>query len=334
MNIRPSADGTGTPVRAEPGVCWLAPAAMAGILAHARAAERVSPHPAFWVLSDLRVDLRPDLALPEPLPAFDAMLVAGNVGPGLSASLTWLARALDGRQGRRPVCVVPGNVEYRSGTPMAEALARGRELAADLGLVLLSDDAFRFGPAHGDGTVVVGATLWTDWQLGASSGRPPARVAARTAWEEAGRIELRRGRPLTPLDTLAMHARSRAFIEDALTSAAIGSLGLPPGPNACVDTALPGDAAVVVTCHAPTPRSLPVDWEGWHADPWLPASLASEAAAAMAAWGAPSLWVHGNVPAAADHRVAKTRVVANPRTGGRDHAMAAHAFDPTLVVTA
>lgn len=56
--------------------------------------------------------------------------------------------------------------------------------------------------------------------------------------------------------------------------------------------------------------------------------------AAMAAWGAPSLWVHGNVPAAADHRVAKTRVVANPRTGGRDHAMAAHAFDPTLVVTA
>jgi len=283
---------------------------MAGILAHARAAERVSPRPAFWVLSDLRVDLRPDLAFPEPLPAFDAMLVAGNVGPGLSASLIWLARALDGRQGRRPVCVVPGNVESRSGTPMAEALARGRELAADLGIVLLSDDAFRFGPAHGDGTVVVGATLWTDWQLG------------------------RRGRPLTPLDTLAMHARSRAFIEDALTSAAIGSLGLPPGPNACVDTALPGDAAVVVTCHAPTPRSLPVDWEGWHADPWLPASLASEAAAAMAAWGAPSLWVHGNVPAAAAHRGAKTRVVANPRTGGRGHAMAAHAFDPTLVVTA
>jgi hypothetical protein len=189
--------GRGTPVRAEPGVRWLAPAAMAGILAHARAAERVSPRPAFWVLSDLRVDLRPDLAFPEPLPAFDAMLVAGNVGPGLSASLIWLARALDGRQGRRPVCVVPGNVEYRSGTPMAEALARGRELAADLGIVLLSDDAFRFGPAHGDGTVVVGATLWTDWQLGASSGRPPARVAARTAWEEAG---AHRAPPRTPPD--------------------------------------------------------------------------------------------------------------------------------------
>ena len=298
------------------------------------ARERGRPRRAFWVLSDLRVDLRPDHALPDPLPDFDALLVAGNLGPGLGASLAWLARALDGRHGGRPVCVVPGNVEYRSGVPMAEALARGRDLAAELGLVLLSDDAFRFGPSHGDGTVVVGATLWTDWQLRASQEKPRARVVARTAWEEAGRIELRRGRSLTPLDSLAMHARSRAFIEDALTSVAFGALGFPPGRNACVDVARPGDEAVVLTCHAPTPRSLPVDWEGWHADGWVAAALASEAAAAMEAWGAPALWVHGNVPAAVDHRLGRTRVVANPRAAGRGHASAAPAFDPNRVVTA
>ena len=201
-------DAPTSPARTEPASRWLAPSLLAGLLAHGlpAARERGRPRRAFWVLSDLRVDLRPDHALPDPLPDFDALLVAGNLGPGLGASLAWLARALDGRHGGRPVCVVPGNVEYRSGVPMAEALARGRDLAAELGLVLLSDDAFRFGPSHGDGTVVVGATLWTDWQLRASQEKPRARVVARTAWEEAGRIELRRGRSLTPLDSLAANS--------------------------------------------------------------------------------------------------------------------------------
>jgi len=296
----------------------------------ARSAAR--PRRAFWVLSDLRLDLDPRVELPEPPGGYDAVLVAGNVAAGLTAALRALHGALGGRQRDRPVFVVPGPVEYRSDVPLVEALARGREVAAELGLVLLSDDAVRFGPPDGDGTVVIGATLWTDWALGASREAPSARVMARTAWKEAGRIFLRRGRALTPLDAIGMHARSRAYIEDALTSVAIRSVGLRGGPNACVDCALPGDVAVVLTCHAPTPRSLPADWDGWDADGWVPASLASEAGASMEAWGAPRLWVHGNVPRAADHVVGRTRVVANPRAGERGRDARRDTFDPGQVV--
>lgn len=314
--------------RAEAGCRWEAPGLLAGLVADSIAPCKGKATPSkFWIMSDLRLDQNPSLLLPAPT-EFDAILVAGNVAEGLEDSLRLLDRALGNRGGGRPVLLVPGPVEYRSEVPMVEALARGREMASRLGIILLSDESVRVGPTNGAGIVVIGATLWTDWELRSSPGRPKARVIARTAWEDTRRILLRRGRPLVPLDTLAMHARSRAYIEDALTSVVIGSVGLAGGPNACTDVALPGDAAVVMTCHAPTPRSLPADWAGWQADAWVSASLASEAAAATEAWGAPRLWVHGNVPRAADHVVGRTRVVANPRVGERGH----DAFDPTLVV--
>lgn len=286
------------------------------------------PRRAFWILSDLGLDSDPDFSFGDP-PECDAILVAGNVRASLEASLRWLAEAFDGLQGSRPVFIVPGNVEYRSRIPFEEALAEGRELAGALGFHLLSDDAVRFGPADGSGTVVIGATLWTDWCL-----RPPAevssaRVRARTAWEDAGEIPAGPDRYMTPLDSLAHHARSRAFIEDALTSVVIQSLGLGVGVNACIDCAKPGDVAVVLTCHSPTPLSLPADWDGWRDGGCLAASRASEAALAMTAWGAPVLWAHGNVPRAVDHRLGRTRVVANPRIGDCGYAD----FDPALVVS-
>ncbi|MET3414009.1 metallophosphoesterase [Methylobacterium sp. 1030] len=284
---------------------------------------------AFWIFSDLRLDENPGYVLPE-APDCDAILVAGNIGAGLCESLRRLAAALGGRQAGRPVFVVPGNVEYRSATPLVQALTRGRELADRLGFHLLSDAAARFGPPEGNGTVVIGATFWTDWRLGASPELPSARVMARTAGEDGKSIQLRRGRALTPLDSLAMHARSRAFIEDALTSAMIQSTGFAAGVNACIDCARKDDVAVVLTCHAPSPRSLPDDWEGWYEDGWVAASRASEAEGAMEAWGAPRLWVHGNVPRAVDRRIGRTRVVANPRVGERGYA----GFDPALVVEA
>ncbi len=47
----------------------------------------------------------------------------------------------------------------------------------------------------------------------------------------------------------------------------------------------------------------------------------------LRAWGAPALWVHGRVPAAADYRIGRTRVLANPRRRQGNRA-----FDPALVV--
>lgn len=283
-----------------------------------------------WILSDLRIDLDPTFALPDPLPGFDALLVAGGLGLGLDTSLRWLAGALAGRQGRRPVVFVPGRVEFWSEVPIVEALARGRLLAAELGIHLLSDDTVRIGPAEGPGLHVIGATLWTDWSLDGRFGGRLARVHARSAWPDGRCITLGRGRPWSPIDALGAHARSRAFVEDALTGIAHQALGCPTPPGALVKGVRAGDRAVVLTCHGPSRHSLPDDWHGWYHDDWLPASLVSGLEEIMQGWGAPALWVHGNVPRGVGYWIERTHVVANPRRGDAPDV----GFDPRLVVEA
>lgn len=295
--------------------------------AHHLAVPRTAPPLRLWVLSDLRTDLDPNFALPDPLPDFDAMLVAGGVRPGLDRSLLWLAEALGARRGTRPVFLVPGNVEYWSDVPLVEALARGRRLAAELGIHLLSDDAVRIGPRDGAGLHVVGATLWTDWSIDGRHGGRLARVRARRGWPDAGRITLRRNRSWSPLDSLGAHARSRAYVEDVLTAIAHQSLGCPPPSDSLVRDVQPGDRAVVLTCHGPSRHSLPDDWPGWLLDDWVPASLVSDLEETMHDWGAPPLWVHGGVPRSVRYRIGRTQVVANP---GR----ADSGFDPRMVVEA
>ena len=282
-----------------------------------------------WILSDLRIDLDPRFVLPDPLPDFDALLVAGGICAGLDASLRWLAAALDGRQGGRPVVMVAGNLEFWSDSPLVEALDRGRRLAEDLGIRLLSEGTVRMEGPDGRGVHVIGATLWTDWCLEGAFRGKLARVGAKHSSPDCERILLRRDRPWSPLDALAVHARSRAYIEDALTTIAYQALGFPVPPKASVGDVMPGDRAVVLTCHAPSRRSLPEDWSGWLCDDWIPASLASDLEAVMLAWGAPCLWAHGNAPSRVDYRLGRTRVVANPRGSPQEPG-----FDPALVVVA
>ena len=284
----------------------------------------------FWIISDLIVDRHPAFRLPDPLPEFDVLLVAGGVAIGLEPALRWLAQALDGRQGDRPVMMVAGSAELWSETPMVEAVARGREIARELGIHLLADETVRVGPPAGGGTIVVGATLWTDWCLeGRFEGRL-ARVAARHSWADCKRVLLRRGRPWTPIDALGAHARSRGYIEDALTSIVCQSLGVARGPGTLVPDVRPGDRAVVLTHFAPSRRSLPEDWPGWLGDAWLAASHASDLEDVMHAWGAPALWVHGRAVASADYRIGRTRVVANPLRRWKTAAT----FNPALVIEA
>lgn len=298
--------------------------------AHYRATVAASKPTRIWILSDLRIDLDPTFMLPDPLPEFDALLIAGGLGLGLDTSLRWLAGALAGRQGRRPVILVPGNVEFWSDVPMVEALARGRLLAAELGIQLLSDDTVRIGPPDGPGLQVVGATLWTDWSLDGHFGGRLARVAARTVWPDGRHITLRRDRPWSPLDALGVHARSRAYVEDALTGIAHQALGCPAPFGALVEGVGTGDRAVVLTCHGPSRHSIADDWPGWNLDDWVPASLVSSLEEIMQGWGAPVLWVHGNVPGPVSYWIERTRIVANPCRGDAPVV----GFDPGLVIEA
>ncbi|ACK86392.1 metallophosphoesterase [Methylorubrum extorquens] len=281
-----------------------------------------------WVLSDLRVEPDASSIFPDALPEFDALLVAGGVCLGLEASLRYLARWLSGRLEDRPVVMVPGISEFLSGRPMADTLASGRDLAEELGIHLLSDETVRLDGGPRGGVQVVGATLWMDWALRGPKEAPLARRHARHRWRDGRGIIARESSAWSPVDAAGAHARSRAYVEDALSSIAYQSRGFGVPPEPFVPGVAVGDRVVVLTHHAPSRRSLPQDWPGWLLDPWLAASRASDLEAVMDRWEAPDLWVHGHVPCRAEYRIKRTRVVANPRNRFPEVS----GFDPGFVV--
>jgi Icc-related predicted phosphoesterase len=69
-----------------------------------------------------------------------------------------------------------------------------------------------------------------------------------------------------------------------------------------------GKKIVVLTHHAPSPRSIPPKWLG---DP-LNCAFASDLEALVAESGA-RLWVHGHIHGQSDYLIGETRVIANPR---------------------
>lgn len=111
-----------------------------------------------------------------------------------------------------------------------------------------------------------------------------------------------------PMDTVAMHRASRAFLDSTLAAPF-------EGPS------------VVVTPHAPHPASL---W-GPYADlRWCYASDLSDLIVARE----PDLWVHGHVHARRDYRVGATRVVckgARPPRRNRRGAFLGRRGEPTLL---
>lgn len=277
-----------------------------------------------WILSDLRTDREVLRALPASPPEFDVLVLAGGIAASLEASLRWVAAERDGLIAGKPVILVAGSAEFGTAAPDPDGIARARAIAAGMGVRLLSDETARLEASDGTAIHVVGATLWTDWCLMGPSQGQRARVQARREWSGDGSHPVRPP-GWSPHDALAAHARSRAYIEDALAAIVQQGLGLKPGPQTLVPGVRPADRAVVVTHHAPSRRCLPELWKGWSYERWLPATFASDLEAIMLSWGAPALWVHGAVPEAVDIHVGKTRVVANPRGVG-------NGFDPSLVV--
>ncbi|MDE3749583.1 metallophosphoesterase [Methylobacterium radiotolerans] len=264
-----------------------------------------SPRIRAWVFSDLHQEHSQnawDPAAHAPAGGFDVAVVAGDVHTPLTRSLEWLAERLPGV----PVVYVPGNHDFwwdrgEERYTLADQMSQGRDIAAHLGIHLLMDDAVVIG-----GTRFAGGTLWTDFRLGSFS----LTHAMRTAQGRSGMVDYRRIRTgpssrhrIEPGEVLAMHRRTRAFLDATLAEPH-------PGPT------------VVVTHHAPHPDSLP--------DPLadLRWCYASDLRDLIHARG-PDLWVHGHIHAAADYIVGPTRIVCNPR----GHPEETTKFGPLGVIT-
>jgi Icc-related predicted phosphoesterase len=245
-------------------------------------------------------DLHVDVAAVKPITigsGVDAVLVAGDTCQGAQEAFAHIRRIVPMNL---PVVMTMGNHEYY-GRCMPDELAIARAAAPTFGIHLLENDT-----AVIDGVRFVGCTLWTDYRLFGSANVPAAmRTAAqglndhrRIAWSKRPWARFR------PAEALLLHSRSRLFLQNALQASH-------QGPT------------VVVTHHAPHPRSMHLKYE----KDLLSAAYVSNLEDLIVA-GAPDLWVHGHVHASFDYVVGTTRVLCNPHGYGGEN----RAFVPGLVV--
>jgi predicted phosphodiesterase len=227
------------------------------------------------VLSDLHLEF--DYFEP-PTPPADVVVLAGDVAPGLYG-VEWAATMFPGR----PVVYVPGNHEF-FGYALPRQLEKLREQGRAFGVHVLSDEAVTIG-----GVRFLGATLWTDFRLRGDPHDPAA--LARVAMADYRKVRVSPTyRRLRPEDTVGWHRQSLRWLRRELVAGAYRT------------------PTVVVTHHAPSPRSLAPAF----LEDDLSAAYASELDVFVAGSGA-QLWVHGHTHRSLDYTLGGTRVLSNQR---------------------
>jgi hypothetical protein len=226
---------------------------------------------------------------------FDVLLCTGDVGPSLRHGLPILRNWYPDK----PIVITAGNHEFYSRydkhnldlkTTYEREREEGRHIAESLDIHFLDNDSVVLG----DGTKVIGSTLWTDFML-----RPGYQMfvdAVRTAARQMNDYRCIKVAPglsrnnLQPRDTIAAHIEARKYLQKEL--------------------AVPHDGDVVVmTHHAPHPNSLV------HGRPTneTDCAYASDLTPILEGPNAPSLWLHGHIHSNRDYEIAGCRVICNPR---------------------
>jgi predicted phosphodiesterase len=250
------------------------------------------------VLSDLHIEINGEPDLPDVL--CDAVVLAGDTGTKLSG-IKWAMKRFPGL----PVLYILGNHEYY-GDNFFGLLRHARQLCEGTHVKVLEKDHVELG-----GWSIFGATLWTDLRLLGDPEVAAVDLAAPNGLTEYRRVRYDHGKgfpKLRPTHTALDHERALRALDAFLAGR---------DPARCV----------VLTHHAPSPRTLP---ENEKQHPCAPA-YASNLESLVASSGV-RLWVHGHIHISADYVLGNTRLVANP-LGYRDTPTRFNStFDPALVV--
>jgi hypothetical protein len=158
---------------------------------------------------------------------------------------------------------------------------------------------------------ILGATLWTDFELFGPEARLKSMAHAQEHFNDFLYVKVREAagqdkRRLNPADTILFHRRTVEFLAGELRQPFDG-------------------ITIVMTHHSPSPKSLPPADRN---DP-LSACYASALDSFIEAFQ-PNLWVHGHIHISNDYRIGQTRVVSNPR--GYAKGRSNPDFDPALVI--
>ena len=232
------------------------------------------------VVSDLHLEFHNPL--PPVADGVDVIVCAGDLAPIGTGAVRYAAEEW---AEARHILYVPGNHEFY-GTDIDRARNQLAEECYSLGITLLDPDAIVIDDVH-----FIGATLWTDFLLDGIAHEPGAHRAALGVSDFDGWIRNEQGTGrFTTYESARRHAEERAFIEAELA-----------------DAERDGTTAVVITHHAPTPRSIAPRYCGSALNPAFASNLER-----LIARYKPALWIHGHMHNSVDITVGETRVLANP----------------------
>jgi Icc-related predicted phosphoesterase len=251
-----------------------------------------------WPISDLHL-AKGEGWIAENIPDADVAIVAGDICEGVVDAVTWLSAHI---RPHMKVVFVPGNHEYY-GCVHNEALLRGNEAAAKADIHLLDGNAVVIGDVR-----FTGATLWTDYNLFGDAFRTSVMQTARIKMNDHRFIHWSKQpwQRFRPQEAMALHHKALLAVESNLVQRH-------------------DRPTVVVSHHAPHSTSVR---ERFGSD-LLAGAYASDLSELINRTG-PDLWEHGHTHVAVDYRVARTRILSNPR--GYRHERARTGFDPSLVV--
>jgi len=223
------------------------------------------------VFSDLHLEAGP---FEPPVADADVVILAGDIHNG-AAGIEWGRRRFDGT-----VIYVAGNHEsYEAEFHATRAALQNAAAANDIILLDCAECVL-------DGVRFLGCTLWTDFALLGEAGRDHA-LSNYGPWLADFRLIRWHDRAFTADDSIAMHARERAWLAARLTAPFAG------------DT-------VVVTHHAPHPGSIAPKYTGHPLNPAFISNLEG-------LMGRARLWIHGHTHYAFDYAVRGTRIISNAR---------------------
>ncbi len=242
-----------------------------------------------------------DFYLKPPPPKADILILAGDIHSG-SLAVDWAREHF-----AVPTILICGNHEPY-GREIFRTISFNRQKArADGKIVFLERAKWEYAAANGDRARFIGTTLWTDFRL---YGTPEASMrAARERLEDFKLIKIERGyslRQLDPSDTARLHKSSVSFLRKELAESFEG-------------------ATVVITHHAPSPKSIDARFQGDELNPAFATNLDW-----MIEEYQPALWIHGHMHDSVDYTIGRTRIVCNPRGYFPDQLNPR--FDPGFVV--
>ncbi|TBF40477.1 metallophosphoesterase [Rhizobium leguminosarum] len=247
-----------------------------------------------WVISDIHsspLDLlhRRQLSVPRA----DICICAGDIAGDIERAIDFLHAEIAPHM---PVVAVLGNHDYY-GSSIDRALEHARKWTAGTNVHILENATYERGDLR-----IVGATLWTDFEIEAHDfGALPVQARRDLAVRECMRYLLdfrlihrsdtRAGDEsglITPNEMISRHRESRAYIARELARPFDGT-------------------TVVLTHHAPSVRSLDPRFGGHISNAAFASNLSSTITK-----GRPSFWIHGHIHRFHDYVESETRVLCNP----------------------